>query len=365
MYVNALKKSLFLCSTALLLVSLQRATQVHAEEDANRGTETGPEITIFYDETFETGSTESSAAHEQTKTKDTEEVQDTKEISELSLNAVALGNALTKEQRKETLSALKQGQEVPIYDTTGEDLMLYIPQGNFTKDWAVYSSVYVSTQEEGTGVQVEIATPDNITSITPAQYRNAAQTAGLTDVKLTIASVVPIDGSGALAGVYKVVKEAGGKVDTTRTEVAQTEMQTLNEIANSNKDVEGFTDTALNEAQEQVKGYLANQVKSGEKITDKDISNAVSSALEAQGLQLSDVEQQKLADVLGQMQDANIFDKLNKEMDTEKFEELKAQSKGFISKAGAFFKSVWDSFINMFSSKDIAPGKTDESVSNT
>ena len=43
----------------------------------------------------------------------------------------------------------------------------------------------------------------NITRITAAQYQNAALTAGITDAKLTVASAVPIDGSGALAGVLQ------------------------------------------------------------------------------------------------------------------------------------------------------------------
>ena len=268
------------------------------------------------------------------------------EMSDLSIKAVALGNALNKEQQTATLNALETGGEVPIFTTNGKDLMKYIPQGNFKEDWAVYSSVYVETQEEGTGIDVVISTPDNITSITPAQYKSAAQTAGLTDVKLTVASIVPIDGSGALAGVYKTVESSGGFIDPTRTAVAQEEMNILNQITENNKDVPGFTDTALNIAQEQIKTVLAGKVKDGDKITDKVIETTVREALESQGLQLSTTEQENLTQVLGQMQDANIFDKLSNEISTEKLNELKEQSKGFIAKAGSFFQSIWTTFLD-------------------
>ena len=116
----------------------------------------------------------------------------------LQINAVAIGNALTKEQETYTLDKLGIKGETPIYKTSGTDLMSYIPDGGFTTDWAVYSSVRMQTLAEGEGITVDIATPENITRITAAQYQNAALTAGITDAKLTVASAVPIDGSGAL-----------------------------------------------------------------------------------------------------------------------------------------------------------------------
>ena len=122
-----------------------------------------------------------------------------------SINAIALGNALTDDQKQQTLNSLGQVKEVPIYTTDGNDLMDYISKTDFNAQWKVYSSVHLETKAKGEGIEVEIATPANITSITANQYKNAAQTAGITDAKITVASVIPIDGSGALAGVYKLI----------------------------------------------------------------------------------------------------------------------------------------------------------------
>lgn len=89
----------------------------------------------------------------------------------LQINAVAIGNALTKEQETYTLDKLGIKGETPIYKTSGTDLMSYIPDGGFTKDWAVYSSVRMQTLAEGEGITVDIATPENITRITAASIK--------------------------------------------------------------------------------------------------------------------------------------------------------------------------------------------------
>ncbi|MFD1902366.1 DUF1002 domain-containing protein [Enterococcus termitis] len=264
----------------------------------------------------------------------------------LQINAVALGNALTQEQKEYTLKALGAKGETPTYTTNGADLMSFIPDGGFNKEWAVYSSVRMETQKKGDGITVDIATPENITKITAAQYQNAALTAGISDAKLTVASAVPIDGSGALAGVYKIVEESGGIINRDRVGVAQDEMDVLSKITEENKDKEGYSDEALNAAQEEAKKELAAKTADGTKLTKDDIQQAVDNALKSQGIQdvMTSDQVNELTTLMSDMKDKNIFDDFVNQLDlTKTKEQLQEKSKGLWENIKSFFSGLWDS----------------------
>ncbi|OTN89692.1 hypothetical protein A5819_002190 [Enterococcus sp. 7E2_DIV0204] len=264
----------------------------------------------------------------------------------LQINAVALGNALTQEQKDYTLKALGAKGETPTYTTNGSDLMSFIPDGGFTPEWAVYSSVRMETQKKGAGISVDIATPKNITKITEAQYQNAALTAGITDAKLTVASAVPIDGSGALAGVYKIVEESGGIINRDRVGVAQDEMDVLSKITEENKDKDGYSDEALNAAQEQAKKELAAKTADGKNLTQADIQKTVESALQSQGIKdvMSSDQVKELTTLMSDMKDKNIFEDFVNQLDLSKTkEQIQEKSKGLWENIKGFFSGLWDS----------------------
>ncbi|MGC6769195.1 DUF1002 domain-containing protein [Enterococcus sp. LJL128] len=263
----------------------------------------------------------------------------------LQINAVALGNALTKEQQDYTLEKLGIKGETPIYTTNGQDLMSFIPDGGFNAEWAVYSSVRMETEQKGSGITVDIATPENITRITAAQYQNAALTAGISDAKLTVASAVPIDGSGALAGVYKIVEESGGIINRDRVEVAQDEMDVLSKITEENKEKDGYTDEALNAAQEQAKTELAAKTADGQTLTQKDIQEAVEKALKSQGIEdvMTSDQVTELTTLMSDMKDKNIFEDFVGELDlTKAKEQLQEKSKGVWEHIKSFFTGIWN-----------------------
>ena len=293
----------------------------------------------------ESTSSEARSASSETATSTT----DSKE--KLQINAVAIGNALTKEQENYTLDQLGIKGETPIYTTSGSDLMKYIPDGGFTKDWAVYSSVRMQTLDSGEGITVDIATPKNITRITAAQYQNAALTAGITDAKLTVASAVPIDGSGALAGVYKIVEESGGIINQDRVSVAQDEMDVLSTITEENKDKEGYSDEALNAAQEQAKTELAAQTADGSELTQSDIQATVEKALKDNGLEgiVTSDQVTELTTLMSDMKDKNIFEDFVKELDlSEARKQIEEKSKGLWENVKNFFSGLWSSITGVF-----------------
>jgi len=273
----------------------------------------------------------------------------------LQVNAVAIGNALTKDQEDYTLDKLGIQGETPIYTTSGTDLMKYIPDGGFTSDWAVYSSVRMQTLDEGAGITVDIATPDNITKITAAQYQNAALTAGITDAKLTVASAVPIDGSGALAGVYKIVEESGGVINQDRVAVAQDEMDVLSTITEENKDKNGYSDDALNAAQEQAKADLAAQTADGTDLTQSDIQETVEKALKDNGLEgiVTNSQIAELTSLMSDMKDNNIFEDFVNELDlSEARKQIEETSKGLWENIKSFFSGLWSSITGVFGGDD-------------
>ncbi|OJG49815.1 hypothetical protein RV03_GL003307 [Enterococcus gallinarum] len=337
---NIRKKQMIL---ATLLVSSQvlvAAPLAFAEES------TSSEGSSAISQTIETSS---SAASDTASSETATSTTDSKE--KLQINAVAIGNALTKEQENYTLDQLGIKGETPIYTTSGSDLMKYIPDGGFTKDWAVYSSVRMQTLDSGEGITVDIATPKNITRITAAQYQNAALTAGITDAKLTVASAVPIDGSGALAGVYKIVEESGGIINQDRVSVAQDEMDVLSTITEENKDKEGYSDEALNAAQEQAKTELAAQTADGSELTQSDIQATVEKALKDNGLEgiVTSDQVTELTTLMSNMKDKNIFEDFVKELDlSEARKQIEEKSKGLWENVKNFFSGIWSSITGVF-----------------
>lgn len=95
---------------------------------------------------------------------------------------------------------------------SGKDFLTYLGQDGVS-DNSLFSSVLVQKQSKGKGVNVDIKTPQNITSVTETQYANAAITAGASDVQIDVASVKKVTGESALVGVYKALSANGVKVD--------------------------------------------------------------------------------------------------------------------------------------------------------
>lgn len=124
--------------------------------------------------------------------------------------------------------------------------------------YQVYSSVYLEPTDKVDGVEVEIATPKTITTITANQYANAAITAGAVNMKITVASVKAVDGSGALAGVYKAFKGTSGELSEDKVKVAQKELEVTSQISKENEKKSDFSDDQLNAAIAEIKGQISN-----------------------------------------------------------------------------------------------------------
>ena len=270
----------------------------------------------------------------------------------------AYGESLTEEQKKTTARLLNvedgaKEMEVKIKELNGllHDTYDY---------YQVYSSVYLKANEGG-GIEVDILTPDTITAITDKQYANAAMTAGATDALIRVASVKAVDGSGALAGVYKAYKEMGYELPEENIIVAQKELTTTSSISQENKGKEGYSDELLNAALADIKATIQEQKSQGITVNIGEIVNNVINNYNLQdvltednmksinglmeqfkNIQITEEQKTALVEFAGKLKDegGKLFDNVKSSWD-EVDPETKENMKGF-------FANLWDMIVQFF-----------------
>lgn len=179
------------------------------------------------------------------------------------------GSGLSSNEIKETarLLGIENIDNVNLAMVDGQDEIKYLGSGS-GDDSAMISSVLVQKKGEGTGIDLEITTPSNITQISEGQYRNAAITAGVTDCAIVVGSIKPVTGESALTGIYKAFEANGQVLDRDRMVVAQEELEITNEIAQENKNKDGFNIDTLNQVIIEVKQEINNYYNNNETKAD-------------------------------------------------------------------------------------------------
>lgn len=226
---------------------------------------------------------------------------------------------------------------------------------------SLISSTLVAKQDKGKGITVKIVTPDNITRVTEVQYRNAAITAGATDLAIEVSAPVKVTGESALVGVSKALEANGQEVDAKRTEIANQEVSTTAQIAEANKDAKGFDSKLLDNALIQIKTELAKEKQNkGQVADDKKVEQIVKKALKDNKLdgiisddqvsqlvqfakgyqQTSAVDSKEVLNQLGDLKDT-IADGVGKFLKS-------AEDHGVFEKAVDWVKSLWDSLVSAF-----------------
>lgn len=170
---------------------------------------------------------------------------------------VALGGSLDQTQAQQTLQLLGANAIDPssILYVDGTIINQYLQDGS-GPGTVVYSSAYIQTMNEGYGVQVQIVTPQNITGVSATTYQNAAITAGARNAQIRIATVSPVTGEGALAGVYALLEQQGLALNPQDVQVAQNEITLVNEIIQNEQVV--ITDSQVNQMISEIKQEVVN-----------------------------------------------------------------------------------------------------------
>lgn len=280
---------------------------------------------------------------------------------------VTLGESLTSSQRQSTLNTLivpLNGASYKTITVTGNDLVKYLnPSGaSFTAHSGVWSSALIQKTSSGSGINVHILSyngHNNITTITANQYKNAALTAGITDADIYVTSPVPIDGSGALAGVYAAYAKNGDKLDQNQINAAQNEMETLSKITEANREKDGYSDAQLNNA---IAGAKSEMAKQGQNISNSQIRDIVNNQIKINhlGNTINNNQKQQIINILIQIKDSGALkDKSFGQQANKVSNQIKTGAKNIFSKLNTpdtrnWFQQLVDSVTSWF--KDIFGG---------
>jgi uncharacterized protein YpuA (DUF1002 family) len=263
------------------------------------------------------------------------------------LPVVVYGAQLSQAQKDDVRRLLNvtDTNAVKEITVTGEDLVTYIkgkPGAN------MYSSAKITKKDEGTGIVVNMVTPENITEVTSDMYANALLTAGVKDAVVDIASPVKVTGHSALVGIYKAYDQGNGaSLNKDRTEVANEELQLATKLA---KD-EGVDPNKVSQLLTEIKQEIAKQNPA----TKEDIAKIIDDKLKSLKISLSPEDRQLLIDLFDKMRHLNInFDNVKSQLDnlskdiTQRIKEA-VGDKGFLQKVADFFKKLIESIKSLFS----------------
>lgn len=275
---------------------------------------------------------------------------------------VTLGTSLTDAQKQGTLKTLTAPLNGGNYQTitvTGSDLVKYLnPSGdNFTTSSGVWSSAMIQKTSSGSGINVKILNYDgknNITTITANQYKNAALTAGISDANIYVTSAIPIDGSGALAGVYAAYAKNGNALNQKQVNAAQDEMNTLSGITQDNKNKKGYSDAQLNNAVAGAKNEMAKQ---GQNITDSQIRDIVNNQININHLgdTINNNQKNQIVNLLIEIRDSGALKDGNFKQQASKLSsQIQNGAKNIFNKFNTqenrnWLQNLWDQIVKFFS----------------
>lgn len=225
----------------------------------------------------------------------------------LGLPIVVYGEALSQSQKDDVTELLEvdQHDQVDEFTVNGQDLANYIG-GNPNSN--MYSSVKIIHQDDGSGLNIDIVTPDNITQVTTEMYTNALLTAGVENADVLVASSVKVSGHSALTGIYKAYDAKGVKLDEERMKVASDELDIATDIAEE----EGIDRDKISELLTEIKKQIAEQ----DPATREEVEQIVQDQLQSLNIELNEEDRQRLVDLFEQMRNLNIdFDQVRNQLE--------------------------------------------------
>ncbi|MBS5988779.1 DUF1002 domain-containing protein [Anaerococcus hydrogenalis] len=284
------------------------------------------------------------------------------------------GIGLNQNQIDQVKDKLGLTDDINMTSVNGADCEKYL--GYRANDYDMISSVSVKKLPKGSGIKVDIITPENISSITQSQYTNAAITSGITDAQIKVASPKVVTGESALVGVYKAIELSGEKVDTQSTQTAQEELGTLKKISDENQDNGSFDKDKLDQAVAEVKQNLKEyKDQNGNPADSKQIQVFIQDALKNvnMGDILSNNNIQILVNYFEKYQESPAIDSKNVEENlkkfagnlTEKGKKFYQDNKEDIDKVGNDIKEsgLWDKIVQFF--KDLFSSFTSSDNNNS
>ena len=280
---------------------------------------------------------------------DVEEVGDDVVIEDDDKPYLALGENLTKEQRRKVLDLMGIEEEnLSDYDVVyvnnkeeHEYLGSYISSSEIGSK--SLSSVVITQAPKGAGLSISAY---NINYCTIGMYKNACATAGVENANIIVAAPFSISGTAALVGIFKAYQEmTGEEISNEVIDVAMDELVTTGELNES-----------IDADPQQVEALIAdlkNQLEGLESADD--IKEAILKTANEYNVELSDSDLSKLTELLQKLKDTDIdwasiadqasdwADKL-KDLDLD----MDINTDGLWDKICEFFKNLLESLKNLF-----------------
>lgn len=192
------------------------------------------------------------------------------------------------------------------------------------------SCAYVETRDSG-GIDLESY---NINYVTDDMYRQALQTAGITDAKVIVAAARPVSGTGALAGIYKAYEDLTG---TTLDEGAKS-------VAVEELVLTGDLQEALGTVAPDIISDIKAKLRETKNMSDEEIRQLILNTAEEYNATLTDSQVEQILGLIKKMNELGI--------DPDTFVNLAQAGQGvtgFFQTVGDFFKGVGDFFVGLFS----------------
>lgn len=195
----------------------------------------------------------------------------------------AIGDACTEQHIEFMMGVLgiNDLDDVSVIIVTDPDVARYVPEiagGNGS-----ISSVLVQTQPKGSGVEVQIITPDQIVTVTDEQYRMAALTAGLKDVKIVVLSPEPALGTAALAGVYMAYEQSGLEVDIEGAQLGQEQIKIFSGVGQRGINEGAFDKETFNDIVKDIFKKLTRAKEKGKEPNEQNFRDLVQQVFKKHG----------------------------------------------------------------------------------
>jgi len=260
----------------------------------------------------------------------------------LGVPIVVYGANLNADEKARVQQSLNVGSDVEEHVVTGQELVKYIPDGN--PNARMFSSVKITRQDAGKGLEIRIVTPNDITQVTSSMYATAMATAGVEDAIVEVAAPKPVTGHSALVGIYKAYEVTGGVLDTERTDVANDELNLATKLA----DGTGVDEDRITQLLTEIKQQIGEQNPA----TKEDVERIVKEQLEKLDIQLSEEDRQLLIDLMDRIRGLNIdFDKISDQLgdlSSKLKEKIDNIDPGFWEDVKQFFRNLWEKIRSFF-----------------
>lgn len=253
------------------------------------------------------------------------------------LPIVVYGGNLSADEKAQVAESLDVASEAEVeeIEVTGQDLVKYIKDGDARA--RMFSSAKITRTEQGEGLVIQIATPENITQVTTDMYANAMLTAGIENATVEVAAPRAVTGHSALVGIYKAYEVNGEELDPERTDVANDELSVATELAEG-----GVDDQKVSELLTEIKKQIAEQNPASR----EDVEQIVEEQLNRLQIELSPEDRQLLVDLMDRIRKLDIdFSKWSTEL--EDLSKTIEDRIGTIVNDEGFWESVKQFFRNL------------------